>query len=154
MQFEVKVIGDREVAFYFQKLSTGIKPTALQGLNEIGNYLEKKIKDRFGHYHSSWPKLKRASVIAKYKRRSLGGGKRVKVAVGGDDPLILFGNLKDSIAKEMNDMEVTIFSDNPYAAVHEYGYKQVPARSYMRTTLADEEDNITDIMDRAIGRLI
>lgn len=157
MQFDVKLVGDRELVFYLEKLSAGIKPAALVGLNEVGQYLEEKIKERFGKYHASWPKLKRASVIAKYRRRSLSGGQRktgLSTYYGADEPLILYGNLKNSIDKEMGDMEVTVFSDNVYAAVHEYGYKQVPARSYMRTTLADEEEKLTDIIGKSIGRLI
>jgi phage gpG-like protein len=51
-------------------------------------------------------------------------------------------------------MEVEVYSDNIYSAVHEYGYKHVPARSYMRLTLSQETQEVVDIMDNEIGRTI
>lgn len=153
--------GDRALALYLGNVASNVKPAAIKGLNIIGKHLEKEVKDKFGKYHSSWPKLKRASVIAKYLRRTLKGGangRKISFNVGADDPLVLFGNLKDSIKNELNKgvLEVEVYSDNVYAAVHEYGYapKKIPSRSYMRVTLSEESNNVVDIMDNEIGRII
>jgi phage gpG-like protein len=156
MAITFKIIGDKELALYLGRISSKIKPQAIKGLNEIGDHLEKEIKNKFGTYQVSWPKLKRASVIAKYKRRSLGGGAKGTASVGGDDPLVLFGRLQNSIQNDVKagNLEVEVFSDNVYAAVHEYGYKNIPPRSYMRLTLWQETDNVVDIMSKHIGRVI
>lgn len=160
MSLNFKIIGGKELSIYLGKVEKGIKTQIISGLREVGNHLQDKVKERFGHYHPSWPKLKRASVIAKYRRRTLNGisakGRKISFSIGPDEPLILFGNLRDSINKDVNigAKEVVVFSDNPYSAVHEYGYKNVPARSYMRTTLYDEQDEVVDIIGRKIGRII
>jgi phage gpG-like protein len=159
MGITFRITGDRELALYLGKIAKNIKPNALKGLNKIGDHLQKEVKAKFGNYQAGWPKLKRASVIAKYKRRGLGGGASrggASFASGPDDPLVLFGNLKDSIEKELHtsSMEVEVYSDNIYSAVHEYGYKHVPARSYMRLTLSQETQEVVDIMDNEIGRTI
>lgn len=156
----VKIEGDKELIFYLNNMSSNLKRKALFGLDEAGDYLEEKIKAQFGKYHPTWPKLKIATVIAKYRRRTLNGmsakGRKISFGIGTDDPLLLFGNLRNSIQKELNqsEMEVVIFSDNEYAAVHEYGYKSIPARSYMRTTLDDETEQIVKIVSNEIGRII
>jgi phage gpG-like protein len=161
MNLEFKLIGDKELAFYFGRIAKNIKPQAISGLNEIGNHLLKEVKAKFGKYQAGWPKLKRASVAAKYKRRGLSGistkGKsKASKATGADDPLVLHGALRDSIEKELDTaaMEVVVYSDNVYSAVHEYGYKNVPSRSYMRLTLAQEEDKVVDIMENKIGKML
>jgi phage gpG-like protein len=155
------MIGDKELGIYLGRVANSIKPQLISGLNEIGNHLEEKVKDKFGKYQSGWPKLKRASVIAKYKSRALKGmkardGSMSFITTGGDDPLLLSGQLRDSIQKDVKSgaLEVEIFSDNIYSAVHEYGYKHVPSRSYMRLTLSQEEEEVEDIIDRNIGRII
>lgn len=159
MSLNFNMVGDRELQVYLKKMNTNIRSHSIYALNDIADYLQDKVKDKFGKYHASWPKLKRASVIAKYRRRALRGIKsRGKIAftIGPDDPLILFGNLQKSIDKSVNKaaLEATIFSDNPYAAVHEYGYKNIPSRSYMRTTLWEEENKVIDILDKHIGKFI
>ena len=155
------MIGDKELGIYLRRVADNIKPQIVAGLNEIGNHLEEKVKDKFGTYQSGWPKLKRASVIAKYKSRVLKGmkardGSMSFITTGGDDPLLLSGTLRDSIQKDVKAgaLEVEIYSDNIYSAVHEYGYKQVPSRSYMRLTLTQEEEEVENIIDRNIGRII
>jgi phage gpG-like protein len=161
MNLNYRITGDKELSFYLGNIAKNIKPQALAGLNEIGTHLQKKVKAKFGKYQEGWPKLKRASVIAKYRKRGLSGistkgRKKSSSATGGDDPLVLFGQLKNSIEKELNtgSMEVEVYSDNIYSAVHEYGYKNVPARSYMRLTLAQEEDEVVKIMGNRIEKIL
>lgn len=163
MSINIKIIGDRELNLYLGKLDKKVDIVAISGLDKIGDHLKDKVKDKFGKYHSSWPKLKRASVITKYRRRALQGmpigtRKLGNIIIGPDDPLVLFGRLKDSIEKDLNvaAKEVEIYSDTPYSAVHEYGYapNNIPARSYMRTTLYEETNEIIDIMDNEIGKII
>lgn len=160
MAITFKITGDRELALYLGRASSGIKKQIYSGLDDIGEHLQKKVKEKFGTYQSGWPKLKRASVIAKYRKRALKGiktgARKIAFTVGADDPLVLFGNLEKSIQKEVNKtaMQTIVFSDNVYAAVHEYGYKQIPARSYMRLTLSDETNEVIKILDAKIGRII
>lgn len=162
MSLDIKIVGDKELQIYLENIKKDMKETLISGLDEIGNHLQKEVKDKFGNYQSSWPKLKRASVIAKYKKRGglkkgkIKRGSLITIALGPDDPLILFGDLKESIEKEINSgaLEAIVYSDNPYSAVHEYGYKSVPARSYLRLTLWDEENNVVKIIDNKISRLL
>lgn len=157
MNFDIKIIGDKELVLYLQKIDESIKPQIISGLKDVADYLQEKVKDKFGKYQPSWPKLKRASVIAKYRRRGLSGAKvKGGFTLGPDDPLILFGNLKNSIDKEVNngELEAVVFSDNVYSAVHEYGYKNIPARSYMRTTLDEETEKVIDIIGNKIEKLL
>lgn len=157
MQFRME--GDKKLMVYLDSLGKNIKSEIDKSLNQIADHLQDKVKDKFGTYQQGWPTLKRASVIAKYRRRSLssvGRGRVGSYTVGSDDPLILFGKLRDSIEKEVNSTsnEAIVFSDNEYSAVHEYGYKNVPSRSYMRLTLAQEEDEIHKIININIGKRI
>jgi len=161
MRFEVKVVGDKELGIYLNNITKNIKKEAGSGLVEIGTYLRQKVRDRLGNYHYTWPKLKRATVVAKMRRRAGSGisvskRKGKNLGLGNDEPLVLFSKLKKSISKETSraTLTTTVYSDSEHAAVHEYGYRQVPARSYMRTTLFDEEDAIFKIIDRHIEKLI
>jgi phage gpG-like protein len=161
MNIDVKIVGDKEVQLYLNRMAKGIKNDSKKALNDIAKHLQKEARDKLGHYYKSWPKLKRASVIAKYRRRALRGhsmGKRKTTSfrIGPDNPLVLFGELKKSILKEINgaSMEAVVYTDNEYSAVHEYGYKQVPARSYMRSTLHDEEDKLADMVNNRISKNI
>jgi phage gpG-like protein len=158
------VRGDKDLIIYLNKSSNQIKPQILSALKLIGQHVEEEAKKKFGTYQRSWPKLKRASVTAKYRRRALGNGVKRPNLSGiasfintgvGDDPLILMGKLKESIKHELNEsqLEAVIFSDDKKAAVHEYGYapKKIPARSYLRLALWDSEKDIEEILARKIG---
>jgi phage gpG-like protein len=162
---EAYVYGDKELILYLNNISEEMKPQLVIGLEDIGQHLEKETKAKFGTYQKGWPKLKRASVIAKWNRRAqLNGFKRANFSnlVGlfnqgmGDDPLVLSGKLRDSISHEVNSaqLETVIFSDVEYAAVHEYGHGRVPARSYLRLTLWDNEDYIRKVIDDRVQRLL
>lgn len=158
MQFDIKIVGDNELQLFLNRTAKNIKPALISGLDEAGDLLQGKIKEKFGTYQAGWPKLKRASVIAKSRKKTqLKGVKRGSaVSIGIDSPLLLMSNLKNSIQKEIRNagLEAVIFSDEVYAAVHEYGYKQVPARSYMRLTLWDEEENVIRIIESKIDKLL
>lgn len=158
-----KLIGDNELVVYLNRTSENIRKVIPDALQEVSEHLEEKVKDKFGEYQAGWPKLKRASVIAKYRRRSMKGFNRPKLNSGGsassggaDDPLVLFGELQKSIRKESNSSEAKVYTDNPYSAVHEYGYapKGVPSRSYMRLTLMQEEDEVIKIVERKINNIL
>lgn len=167
MNFRVDIIGDNELVLKFNNASKEIKDALNSELVEVAKHLQKEIKGKFGEYQPGWPKLKRASVIAKYRKRALRGIKSSSnvsglaqqfnsFSIGPDEPLILFNELKESIEYETNKaaMTATVFSDKVYAAVHEYGYKNVPSRSYMRKTLWDEEDIIIKMINNRIDRII
>lgn len=162
MSYYMDIKGENELILSLNKSAQSLRPKLLEALNEIGRHVEDESKKKFGTYQRTWPKLKRASVIAKYHRRALGNGvKRPKLSglaafFGsgmGDDPLILHGDLKNSIKHEVNEgaLETIIYSDDKKAAVHEYGYKNIPARSYLRLTLWDEEDKINSIVKNKVG---
>lgn len=159
--FNIKINGDNELILYLNNASSKIRNNIPIALKNISTHLEKEVKDKFGKYQQSWPKLKRATVIAKYKRRSLKSHKRKglnsgTIPIGADDPLILFGELEKSIKKESNNTRAKVYSNNPYSAVHEYGYapKNIPARSFMRLTLMQEEDEVKKIVNKYIERAI
>lgn len=167
MRFDYKIIGDKELQIYLNNITNNMKPEINKGLNEIGIHLQKKVKDKFGEYQEGWPKLKRETVIAKARKRALRGSSRSKFSslaksfnssMGSDDPLSLFGDLEGSVKRENNlaALSTKVYSDNEYAAVHEYGYapKNIPARSYMRLTLYQEEEDIVRILSERVGRLI
>jgi phage gpG-like protein len=162
MNIDIKLVGDRELNMYLNRTMDGIKKEINSGLKDIADHLKDKVQEKFGTYHSSWPKLKRASVIAKYRRRGRLKGMPsrgpIRAVIGADDPLVLFGKLKGSIEKEINygAKEAVVYSDAEHAAVHEYGYapKGVPSRSYMRVTLWEETDEIVKIIDSKIDKLI
>lgn len=161
----VNVYGDKELIVYLKNVSASTRPQIISGLAEIGQHLENETKEKFGTYQTGWPKLKRASVIAKYNRRAqLNGFRRADFTrlIGlfnqgmGDDPLVLSGKLRDSISHEVNpsQLETVIFSDVEYAAVHEYGHGPVPARSYLRLTLWDNELYVLRVMNNRMLNLL
>jgi len=168
--FKVKVEGVESLRYYLRNIKVANQRELNKSLNEIGSYLEGKVKDKFGVYQHGWPKLKTATVLAKQRRRSSLRSykkasftkfiKKFNKAIGGDDPLVLFGKLHQSIKHQLRgtkmDKEAVVYSDNEYSAVHEYGYapKNIPARSYMRTTLLDEEDYIVQIISNRIGNIV
>lgn len=159
---DIKVIGENELRLYLDRTAKGIKRNIRAGLKEVSSHLQEKVKDKFGTYQANWPKLKRASVAAKYNRNGLKGFKRPNLfkkasgPMGGDMPLVLSGELEASIKKSHDWNEAKVFSDNIYSAVHEYGYgpKGVPSRSYMRLTLTQEEDEVFRIVDSNIARVL
>jgi phage gpG-like protein len=156
MNLKIDIVGDKELALYLGKLAKKVSNSKPM-LSEISKHLRDEAKEKLGKYYKSWPKLKRSSVIAKYRRRALkgtrvNGGSNKSFGIGADDPLILFGKLKKSIMAEVRGDEAVAYTDNEYSAVHEYGYKHVPARSYMRTTLHDEEEKIMDIVNDKISK--
>jgi phage gpG-like protein len=162
----IRITGDKELILYLDRTSKRLDAEYKDVLEDVGDHLEKKVKEKFGKYQNGWAKLKRATVIAKYRKRALSKitsrtrfnslVARMNVAIGDDDPLVLFGNLRDSIKHEVNmaNLESVTYSDNPYSAVHEYGHKHVPARSYMRLTLWDEEEYIMRLVSARIGNVI
>lgn len=162
--------GDNQLIIYLKNVDKKIEPNIKSALKDIVDHLHTRVTSKFGTYQAGWAKLKRATVIAKYKRR-MKKGKGIKSArfsgsASGvanaitEDPLVLFGSLKESIQKKvtgsMGNYEGVVYSDAKHAAVHEYGYapKGVPARSYMRLTLFEEEDYIVRIVNNRIARLI
>jgi phage gpG-like protein len=165
MEKQVDIWGDKELVVYLNKMSAAMKPEILLGLAEIGSHLVEETKKKFGSYQHGWPKLKRSSVIAKWNKRArLNGFKSANFSrlIGmfnqgfGDDPLVLSGKLRDSIQHELNieQLESVIYSDVEYAAVHEYGHGNVPARSYLRLTLWDNEDYVNRVLNSRIEKLL
>ncbi len=168
VQLKVDIFGDKQLALYLGRVSQSMKPSLQSGLGEVGRHLRDEAKKRLGSYQRGWAKLKRATVVAKQRRRGgLVGSRRaglsklvssVNSSLNGDEPLVLDGKLKNSINYEVNmdSMNTVVYSDNPYAAVHEYGYapKNVPARSYMRLTLWEEEDTVKKIISNRVGRIL
>lgn len=168
MKFDIQIVGDKELVIYLENITKKMKSSLESSLNEVGKHLKGKVQEKFGKYQSGWPKLKRASVIAKAKRRGgLAGmksktgsakAKRVNsIGTGGaDDPLVLFSKLKGGIKHEVRKgaMEAVVYSNEVYAAVHEYGYRQVPSRSYMRLTLTQEESEVVRIIMNRINTIL
>lgn len=168
MKFDIQVVGDKELVVYLENITKKMKSEIHTSLSDVGKHLKGKVQEKFGKYQSGWPKLKRASVIAKAKRRgglkgmkSKTGTRKAKrvnsIGTGGaDDPLVLFTKLKSSIRYEVKkgSMEAVVYSDEVYAAVHEYGYKNVPSRSYMRLTLTQEEAYVVNIIKNRINGLL
>lgn len=152
--------GNERVAIYLNRTSQQIDKNLKLGLRETSSLLQKEVKDKFGKYQMGWPRLKRATVIAKYRRKLGKGGYRSvrlnngSVPTGRHDPLKLFGDLEKSIKKKTTSDEAIVYSDNEYSAVHEYGYapKGVPSRSYMRLTLDENENEISNIFNKYIRR--
>src|SRR5690554_3981333 len=126
-----KITGDNELIFYLNKTSSKIKNEANKGLKDVGKYLEEKVKEKFGNYQKGWKKLKRETVAAKQRRRAkLSGSSKksfkklisnINSKMDSDEPLFLFGELMQSIKHENKNLETIVYSDNEYAAVHEYG---------------------------------
>ncbi len=163
----IDMFGDKELIHYLDNLSRHTKSSVVKGLREVGQHLEKEVKSKFGTYQKGWPKLKRETVKAKYRQRSLSAWRSGAIktlaeafnsTIGNDDPLILHGKLRDSIENEVYDSELTtlVYSDVEYAAVHEYGFakKNVPARSFMRLTLWDEEEKVVELINARLEIII
>lgn len=166
-QFKIDIYGDKELILYLQKITQEMKPNLKSSLSDIGKHLKSEVKNKFGNYQRGWAKLKRATVIAKYNRRKLfalqnpgisNAINKINKSFSGDAPLVLNGVLRNSIKYKVNTdkMNTVVYSNNPYSAVHEYGYapKNIPARSYMRLTLWDEEDTIRRIISNRVGIII
>lgn len=164
--FTYKLIGDKEIAIKFKSAGKTIDKQLNAELKQIVKHLKEQIQNKFGSYQKGWPKLKYSTVIAKQKRRAgLSGMKSGKMgniargfnsAAGADDPLLLFSDLKNSINTSVSKTTGKVFSDYKSAAVHEYGYapKGVPSRSYMRLTLAEEEDEIIRMIRKRIDKIL
>jgi HK97 gp10 family phage protein len=162
--FSTTIKGDNSLNLYLKNITKEMKPYIIDGLKESGSLLNEEVKNKFGKYQEGWPKLKRETVLAKYRKRQLHAIKnnnsnftrRFNGTIGADDPLVLHGTLRDSISYDVNanDLNVVVYSDVPYAAVQEYGYENVPARSFMRLTLWDKEDDITNIISNKIENII
>lgn len=161
----IQIKGDNELILYFNKMASKTKPKMIDGLKDASKHLQKKIQEKFGKYQTDWAPLKRATVLAKYRRKSMMSVKKTRfnklvakrnTTIGSDNPLVLYSNLQRNVDYEINisDLSATIFNDEPYAAVHEYGYKNVPSRSYMRSTLNEEQDEVFKIIDKKISDLI
>jgi phage gpG-like protein len=170
MKLTFKMEGDDKLLIYLKGIEKNIEKEIRASLREAVDHLFDEVRGKFGKYNKGWAKLKRATVIAKYRRRmSKGSGMSSSKFSGvisstagamADDPLILFGDLRESIERTIKgsgqNMQGVVYSDAKHAAVHEYGYapKNIPARSYMRLTLWEEEDYIVKLVNNRIARLI
>jgi phage gpG-like protein len=170
MRLTTKIEGDDKLLIYLKDVEKNIEKQLRLALKDAVDHLFDEVRNKFGKYNKGWAKLKRATVIAKARRRMGKGGGMSSSKFSGvisstagamnDDPLILFGNLRESIERKVTGsgqhMEGIVYSDAKYAAVHEYGYapKNVPARSYMRLTLWEEENFIVRLVNNRIARLI
>jgi phage gpG-like protein len=170
MRLKFKLIGEEKLIAYLGKVEKQMKPNIRAALRDSVNHLQQEVKNKFGRYNKDWAKLKTATVIAKYKRRMRRGSGVSTIRFSGtisgvanaitEDPLVLFGTLKNSIEKKVTSVGGNftgiVYTDAPHAAVHEYGYapKNIPARSYARLTLWEEQDYIIRIVNNRIARLI
>lgn len=169
-RFTFKVVGENQLIFYLKNVEKGIESGIRQSLKQAVDHLHQEVRNKFGRYNSGWAKLKTATVIAKYKRRMRKGSGVSSIKFSGsisgvgnaitEDPLVLFGGLRDSIEKKVTGVKGNyvgiVYTDAKHAAVHEYGYapKGIPARSYARLTLWEEQDYIIRIVNNRIARLI
>lgn len=166
MNVKVDIYGDKELVFYLDNISSNMRRSLIDGLNDVGKHLWSETRNKFGSYQRGWPKLKMATVLYKQRRMaSLSPSKRAAMssflpqiakALSGDMPLIFDGDLYNSIKYEVSrpTLSTTVYSDNEYAAVHEYGHGNIPARSFLRLTLWDEERVVFQILSDKVGSLL
>lgn len=109
-------------------------------MGDIGEYLVESTRHRFSTQvdpdGEAWQPLS-----PEYARRKNQG----KVKVGGtpirdrssDDLLLLTGNLEDQIAAQSGDTEVIVGSPARYAATHQFGRENIPARAFLGLSVDD-----------------
>lgn len=98
-------------------------------LKVVSKYLEKKIKDRFGHYirenigqFEAWKEL---APSTKSERERLG--------YPPNEPLLRSGGLRDTIKSEVKGLTAVIGSDSDIMVWQELGTSRIPPRSALGT---------------------
>lgn len=137
----VVTIQDDELKALCSRLNKGaLRPSdRKQLLSDIGIEMETQTQERFATKESpdgdSWADIAESTrrYYEKYAR---------KVHYPGNGLLWREGALKDSIISEAHSRDVVVGATKIYAAVHQYGYKKIPARQYLGLNNEDEHEII------------
>jgi len=122
-----------------QKLLQEIEKAQSHAIKKAASYLEGKIKETITEGRGEWPPLKPATI----KRK------------GSSKPLIDTGKLRASITHKIdkNTAKVGLFGEEALiGAVHEFGApkKNIPERSFMRTTFNEEKKKLQEIFNKEL----
>jgi phage gpG-like protein len=124
-----------------------------ESLKVATEYLEKKIKDRFGNYlrtdEGAFEKWKELAPATK--------ADRVRKGYTPNDPLLRSGELRDSIQSEVRGLEAVIGSDSDIMVWQELGTSRIPARSVLGAEAYMAKDKIAEFVaistiDRIAGK--
>jgi len=128
----------------FMKLAVPIAMAAelKRGLEASAKAIEETAKAEIGKYQPEvgpfpeWPELAEATQQD-----------RERQGYSPDEPLLRRGDLRDSIKREVGNLEAVIGSKSEIAAYQEFGTDKIPARPFMGPAAFRNKDKIA----RAVG---
>lgn len=133
----------------FMKLAVPVTIAAemKRGLETSAKLIEKTAKAEIGKYqpavgpHPAWPEL------AESTQRE-----RERLGFSPDEPLLRKGDLRDSIEREVHNLQAVIGSKSDIAAYQEFGTDKIPARPFMGPAAFLNQDKIAKILGGATVR--
>lgn len=126
-----------------------VEEQVARGVGRMAQYLAKRIKENL-----SRPGVKATTpfgsttVMGKRVMRGAMGGDIVRISRPGEPPRLRMGELWTSIRAEQLDAKGLVYkvgSDLPQAASLELGSRHMKPRPYLRSTLAQERDEMRAI---------
>lgn len=109
-------------------------------LHEIGEELEKKAKEKFGHYQDGWAQL--APETEEQKARQ---------GFPADAPLLATGDLRESVGHTVGNMEVAIGSTDEKMIYHEFGTPTIPPRPVFGPLLEENKEYVLNTIAKAVA---
>lgn len=143
-------------ATFLTEMTVGIDGVQRTVLERAAQIVEDEAKRVLGTYDYGWPPLAPSTVARK---------------AAGDSPLLETGELRDSIAHNIDHpspaalggrwmgvgvhpMSAFVGSDNDKAVWHEFGTSRVPPRPFLSQALIREEARVVTLVGSAIAGFI
>lgn len=137
----------KELKDFGTVLSMDIHNTVKRTMASTATLAEFKAKAKFGHYQPGWKELSDATLW----EHSIYFGARGGSPTGtSDSPLLLTGELRDSVQSSSDDMSAEVGTDNPKMPVHELGDGSTPARPVFGPLIDEMEPFMQGLVDDAV----
>jgi phage gpG-like protein len=124
-----------EAAAIFAETAVAMDHIEHHCLDEGSKILQDEAKRVIGTYEYGWPQLAPATQA----RRSAAG-------VEPNEPLLVTGELRDSIERDVQQHVAYVGSNNEKALWHELGTSRIPPRSFLAGAAEAKQEEIGDLI--------
>lgn len=128
---------------FLKTREAAIERAQREGLEAAGEMLEHSARELIGQEYPEWPPLSPRTIAEKQRLGFYG-------QVSSSDPLLRTGALRDSIKHSVEDDEVILGSDDPFAEFHEFGTELEPPRPFIGTTMFREGHDAAKLVWRHV----
>jgi HK97 gp10 family phage protein len=117
-----------------------------RGLTKSAGLIESTAKLEIGEYQPAVGPFPKWAELAEDTKID-----RVQHGYPENEPLLRSGELRDSIKREVSDLEAVIGSESEIAAYQEFGTDKIPPRPFMGPALFNNREKIAKILGAAVA---